>query len=47
MTDFVESLQVKGRYTFTQAEAMKADRRSAVALEAAFRGGTALHKLFQ
>lgn len=37
MTDFVEALQAKGRYTFTQAEAMNADKRSDIALEAALR----------
>ncbi|OIP92910.1 MAG: hypothetical protein COS57_10455 [Syntrophobacterales bacterium CG03_land_8_20_14_0_80_58_14] len=34
---FVEDLQTKGRYTFTQAEAMNADQRSDIALEAALR----------
>jgi hypothetical protein len=28
MTDFVEALQANGRYTFTQAEAVTADKRS-------------------
>jgi len=37
MTAFVEALQSKGRYTFTQAEAMNADKRSDIALEAALR----------
>jgi predicted transcriptional regulator of viral defense system len=37
MTDFVEALQANGRYTFTQAEAMTADKRSDIALEAALR----------
>jgi len=37
MTTFVEDLQAKGRYTFTQAEAMNADQRSGIALEAALR----------
>jgi len=37
MTAFVDALQSKGRYTFTQAEAMNADKRSDIALEAALR----------
>jgi hypothetical protein len=37
MTTFVEDLQAKGRYTFTQTEAMNADQRSVIALEAALR----------
>ena len=37
MTTFVEDLQAKGRYTFTQTEAMNADERSDIALEAALR----------
>lgn len=37
MTAFVDALQSKGRYTFTQAEAMSADKRSDIALEAALR----------
>lgn len=37
MTAFVDALQAKGRYTFTLTEAMEADERSAVALEAALR----------
>lgn len=37
MTDFVEALQARGRYTFTQAEAIKDDKRSSIALEAALR----------
>lgn len=37
MTAFVEALQSRGRYTFTQAEAMTADQRSDIALEAALR----------
>ena len=31
MTAFVDDLQAKGRYTFTLAEAMDADQRSAIA----------------
>jgi predicted transcriptional regulator of viral defense system len=37
MTNFVEDLQAGGRYTFTQAEAMNAEKRSDIALEAALR----------
>jgi predicted transcriptional regulator of viral defense system len=37
MTAFVEALQSRGRYTFTQAEAMNTDKRSDIALEAALR----------
>ena len=37
ITTFVEDLQTKGRYTFTQTEAMNADQRSDIALEAALR----------
>jgi len=37
ITSFVEDLQTKGRYTFTQTEAMNADQRSDIALEAALR----------
>jgi len=37
MTAFVDTLQAKGRYTFTLTEAMGADERSPVALEAALR----------
>ena len=37
MTAFVDALQANGRYTFTLTEAMEADERSAVALEAALR----------
>jgi predicted transcriptional regulator of viral defense system len=37
ITAFVEALQSKGRYTFTRAEAMNADKRSYIALEAALR----------
>ncbi len=37
MTAFVEALQSRGRYTFTQTEAMTADKRSDIALEAALR----------
>jgi predicted transcriptional regulator of viral defense system len=37
MTAFVDALQAKGRYTFTQAEAMNADKRSDIAREAALR----------
>lgn len=37
MTAFVEALQSRGRYTFTQAEAVNADKRSDIALEAALR----------
>lgn len=34
---FVEELQIKGRYTFTQSEAANAEQRSGIALEAALR----------
>ncbi|MFZ4440770.1 MAG: type IV toxin-antitoxin system AbiEi family antitoxin domain-containing protein [Syntrophales bacterium] len=37
MTNFVDALQAGGRYTFTQAEAMNAEKRSDIALEAALR----------
>jgi len=37
MTAFVDDLQAKGRYTFNLAETMDADRRSAIAREAALR----------
>ena len=37
MTTFVDALQAKGRYTFTLTEAMDADQRSDIALEAALR----------
>ncbi|MFZ3253251.1 MAG: type IV toxin-antitoxin system AbiEi family antitoxin [Syntrophales bacterium] len=37
MTEFLEALQAGGRYTFTQAEAMNAVKRTDVALEAALR----------
>ncbi|MBU4372075.1 MAG: type IV toxin-antitoxin system AbiEi family antitoxin [Proteobacteria bacterium] len=37
MTAFIEALQAKGRYTFTLIEAMDADQRSDIALEAALR----------
>ena len=37
MTAFIEALQAKGRYTFTRVEAMNADKRSDIALEAALR----------
>ncbi len=37
MTDFVEALQARGRYTFTLVEAMNAEKRTDIALEAALR----------
>ena len=37
MTDFVEALQARGRYTFTLVEAMKVEKRTDIALEAALR----------
>ncbi|MDA8126753.1 MAG: hypothetical protein M0009_16395 [Deltaproteobacteria bacterium] len=37
ITAFVDALQAKGRYTFTLTEAIDADQRSAIALEAALR----------
>ena len=37
MAAFIENLQSRGRYTFTQVEALKADKRSNAALTAALR----------
>lgn len=37
MTTFIETLQARGRYTFTHAESMNADKRSETALEASLR----------
>lgn len=37
VTTFVEALQARGRYTFTQIEAMNVEKRSVIALEAALR----------